>query len=80
MLRAAQAQVGGANYVEDSGTSMAAPHVSGVIAGFLSVHPEFLGRPEEVKRILMNTATDLGRQPTFQGRGLVDAMRAIQSV
>ena len=69
-----------ATYVEDSGTSMAAPHVSGVAAGLLSVSREFIGRPEEVKRILMDTATDLGRVPTFQGKGLVDSMRAIQSV
>ncbi|WP_169582204.1 MULTISPECIES: S8 family peptidase [Microbacterium] len=67
-------------YVEDSGTSMSAPHVSGVAAAFLSVHREFIGKPDDVKRILMDTASDLGRDPTFQGRGLVDAMRAIQSV
>lgn len=67
-------------YVEDSGTSMAAPHVSGVAAAFLSVHREFIGRPDDVKRILMDSASDLGREQTFQGRGLVDAMRAIQSV
>lgn len=67
-------------YVEDSGTSMSAPHVSGVAAAFLSVHREFIGKPDDVKRILMDTASDLGRDHTFQGRGLVDAMRAIQSV
>jgi subtilisin family serine protease len=67
-------------YREDSGTSMAAPHVSGVIAAFLSVRPEFIGQAERVKQIFLSTATDLGRAPYFQGRGLVDLMRAIQSV
>jgi subtilisin family serine protease len=68
------------DYVEQSGTSMAAPHVSGVIAAFLSVRQEFVGRPERVKDIFTSTATDLRRRETFQGRGLVDLMRAIQSV
>jgi subtilisin family serine protease len=67
-------------YVEDSGTSMAAPHVSGVIAAFLSVRREFVGRPEEVKRIFVGSATSLGRESYFQGAGLVDLMRSIQSV
>ncbi|MCA1659347.1 MAG: S8 family peptidase, partial [Verrucomicrobiaceae bacterium] len=34
------------DYVEDSGTSMAAPHVSGVVAAFLSVRREFIGRQQ----------------------------------
>jgi hypothetical protein len=59
---------------------MAAPHVSGVIAAFLSVRREFIGQPEAVKKIFLSTATDLNRAPYFQGRGLVDLMRAIQSV
>lgn len=67
-------------YVEDSGTSMAAPHVSGVIAAFLSIRGEFIGQAEKVKEIFLSTATDLGRDIYFQGRGLVDLMRAIQSV
>ena len=68
------------DYVEQSGTSMAAPHVSGVIAAFLSVRREFIGQPELVKQIFTSTATDLRRRETFQGKGLVDLMRAIQSV
>jgi len=67
-------------YVEDSGTSMAAPHVSGVIAAFLSVRREFIGEPERVKQIFLEAATDLKRERSFQGAGLIDLMRAIQSV
>jgi serine protease AprX len=70
----------GATYVENSGTSMAAPHVSGAAAGFLSVHREFIGRPDRVKAALLGSATDIGRSPHFQGAGMLDAMRAIQSV
>ncbi len=67
-------------YVEDSGTSMAAPHVSGAIAAFLSIRREYIGQSEEVKRIFMRAATDLNRERYFQGAGLIDLMRAIQSV
>ena len=67
-------------YCESSGTSMAAPHVSGAIAAFLSIRSEFVGEPEKVKQIFTSTATDLGRDRYFQGAGLVDLLRAIQSV
>lgn len=74
------AKQGDCDYVEDSGTSMAAPHVSGVIAAFLSIRREFIGQPDKVKEIFLSTATDLKRERYFQGYGLVDLMRAIQSV
>ena len=67
-------------YVDDSGTSMAAPHVSGAIASFLSIRREFIGKPLEVKDIFLNSATSLGRERYFEGHGLLDLMRAIQSV
>jgi len=67
-------------YAEQSGTSMAAPHVSGVIAAFLSARPEFIGRPGQVKRLLTDSATDLGRERYAQGAGLVDLMRMLANV
>lgn len=68
------------HYLEDSGTSMAAPHVSGAVAAFLSIRREFIGQPERVKQIFVDAATDLGRERYLQGGGLIDLMRAIQSV
>jgi subtilisin family serine protease len=64
-------------YAEQSGTSMAAPHVSGILAGFLSSRPEFIGRPTEVKAFVIRTAVDLGRDRNAQGAGLIDSMRML---
>jgi subtilisin family serine protease len=77
---AAAPPAGKALFNERSGTSMAAPHVSGAIAGFLSVRREFKGQADKVKAIFKESATDLGREAMFQGAGLIDAMRALQSV
>jgi len=68
------------DYLEDSGTSMAAPHVSGAIAAFLSVRNEFIGKPDRVKEIFIESAVDLKRVRDFQGNGLVDLLHALQSV
>lgn len=68
-----------ATYVDDDGTSMAAPFVSGAAAAFLSVRREFIGRPDTVKRALTGTARSLGRVADFEGRGLVDVMGAINA-
>lgn len=62
------------------GTSMAAPHVSGVAALLMARNRELIGQPRRIKQILCDTATDLGRKREFQGHGLVDALRALQSV
>jgi subtilisin family serine protease len=62
-------------YAEQSGTSMAAPHISGMIAAFLSTRPEFIGQPRRVKSLLTDSATDLGRERYAQGAGLADLMR-----
>jgi subtilisin family serine protease len=57
-------------YVEMSGTSQAVAHVSGLLAGFLSVRQEFAGYPGRVKATLLDHATDLGRDRYIQGKGL----------
>jgi hypothetical protein len=49
---------------------MAAPHVSGLLAAFLSVRREFIGHPERVKSILLENCTDLNRDRYHQGAGL----------
>ncbi len=62
------------------GTSMAAPHVSGAAALLMARHRELIGRPRKVKEVLCATATDLGRERFFQGAGMLDVLRALQSV
>jgi len=64
---------------EMDGTSQAAPHVSGAAAILLARYPELIGDPDEVKRILCENATSLGRERSFQGAGLVDILRALQA-
>lgn len=60
-----------------SGTSFAAPHVSGALALVLSAHPQLPG-PVAVE-ILLRTCEDLGMGDPRLGKGLVDAARAVSA-
>jgi subtilisin family serine protease len=64
----------------ESGTSMAAPHVSGAAAMLMARNSELIGQPRRIKQILCDSATDLGRERSFQGRGMLDVLRALQSL
>jgi subtilisin family serine protease len=67
-------------YCEQTGTSMAAPHVSGAVAAFLSVRSEFIGDPQRVKEVFLANTIDLRRERCFQGAGLLDLMKVLQAV
>jgi serine protease len=62
-------------YVSYSGTSMAAPVVSGVAALILSQWPNLTN--EELRKHLRRTAVDLGLDANEQGYGRVDAYNAV---
>ena len=74
------APVPGKKSARMDGTSMAAPHVSGAAALLMARHRELVGQPAEIKRVLCESATDLGRERHYQGHGMLDILRAIQSV
>jgi hypothetical protein len=56
---------------------MAAPHVSDLLAAFLSMRREFRGRPDEVKRVSLETCIDLSRDRYHQGRGMPNLMQML---
>lgn len=68
------------DYEYKDGTSMAAPHVSGAAAILMARHSELIGQPARIKQVLCDSATDLGRERYFQGAGMLDILRALQSI
>jgi hypothetical protein len=46
----------------------------------LARYEELIGQPRRVKQILCESATDLGRERSFQGHGMLDVLRAFQSI
>ena len=62
------------DYGSQQGTSMASPHVAGVVALIKSANPNLT--PAQVRDIIKETATDLGSKEE-NGHGLVDAEKAV---
>ncbi len=71
-----RSSVPGGGYDDNSGTSMAAPHVAGAVALLRSAFPWMTGT--ELKTVLLNTARDLGPQgeDNTYGMGIIDVYAA----
>lgn len=65
-------------YVSLSGTSMATPVCSGVVAQILQANPTLT--PDEVKSLLTITASSLQLDPNIQGAGIINAQKAVESI
>ncbi|MBM7096761.1 S8 family serine peptidase [Bacillus sp. H-16] len=64
-------------YTTMSGTSMATPHVAGIVALMLEANPDL--SPDEVKTILQDTASEMeGRASWEAGAGYADAYEAVR--
>lgn len=61
-------------YTSLSGTSMATPVCSGVVAQILQLNSSLT--PDQVKARLMETARTLHLEPNIQGAGVIDAQKA----
>lgn len=72
--------VPGGKYAKMSGTSMAAPHQTGVVALVLQVAPEF--NPAQIRALFMQTATQVGRAEAWNaeyGHGIINVLSAVKS-
>ena len=63
------------SYIKGSGTSQAAAAVSGAAAVILEQHPNYT--PDQVKALLMQTATPISASTQCQGAGVINLEEAI---
>ncbi len=73
-----RSSVPGGGYSQLTGTSMAAPHVNGVVALMRQANPDI--PTDDIKQIIYDTAFDLGvaGEDNQFGWGMIDAFEAVQ--
>ena len=67
----------GGMYLRQAGTSMAAPHVSGLAALILAQHPDYT--PDQVRQVIRRSAADTSAAgyDSYSGYGRIDAAAAL---
>lgn len=76
-------------YYSASGTSMAGPHVTGLVAMIWSANPDLIGKIDLTEQIMVETATyqrasglcgaDDGQHNNEYGYGMINAYRAVRT-
>ena len=77
-LNAGKTAPGKADYAEYQGTSMAAPHVAGIVALMKAVDPKLTYA--QAKKALQSTSQGVECDQSACGSGIVNAARAVQQV
>lgn len=77
-LNAGKTAPGKADYAEYQGTSMAAPHVAGIVALMKAVDPKLTYA--QAKKALQSTSQSVECDQSACGSGIVNAARAVQQV
>lgn len=63
-------------YVEKSGTSMAAPIISGVLIGIMLNYPTL--NTKEIRSMVIHATTDIGYEKNMQGNGFINCKKLIR--
>lgn len=77
-LNAGKTAPGKADYAEYQGTSMAAPHVAGIVALMKAVDPKLTYA--QAKKVLQSTSQSVECDQSACGSGIVNAARAVRQV
>lgn len=65
-------------YFKMSGTSMATPICAGIVATLVQLHPDYT--PDQIKKLLLDTAEDVRLAKNIQGHGYIDAFKAVSTI